>query len=78
MSRNKYEIERAETVNSCMDTKKNLKARLKIEKMKMRDFIGLSRNMDMPWEARYTAIGQLCLQIRELKQQLKRTKNVKK
>ena len=78
MSQNRYELEKASATDSCVETRKNLKARLKIEKMKMKDFIELSRNMDIPWEARYQTVGQQYLHILEIKRQLEKAKNVKK
>ena len=77
MSQNKYGQTPIRT-DACVESKKDLRERLVVEKLKLKDFIELSRYMDVPWEARYQTIGQQYLTIADIKKELKRMKNVKK
>jgi len=77
MSRNRYSRSPLQT-DACVETKKSLKERLKIEEMKMDDFVELSIHLDIPWEAKYQTVGQLYLEIRNMKRRLKEMKHVKK
>ncbi len=56
---------------NCVETKKHLKQSIKREKRKLKDFIDISENMDMPWELKQQAVGSLYIQINNMKRRLK-------
>ena len=47
----------------CVETKKDLKARIKNAKLKLKDFVELAGHIDMPWDARNQIIGSLYLEL---------------
>ena len=55
----------ADTVGteSCTETKKDLKARIKQTKLRLKDFIELTNYVDMSWDARTQIIGSLYLDL---------------
>ena len=61
----------------CMPTMSNLKARLKIQKTVMEDFIRLTTHVDMPWELRQQTIGNIYMDIRSIKEEIYRLKQHK-
>jgi hypothetical protein len=64
----KYGIE---IVGGCVETKKDLKRKLKVEKAKLKDFIEIADNVDMNWEHKQQMTGALYLEIVRLKRRLK-------
>ena len=56
---------------NCRPTKKMLKLRLKETKQTMEDFLNLTRKVDMNWESRQAIVGQLYLEMRDFKLQIK-------
>ena len=56
---------------SCIETPKDLKKRIKQREMILEDFIEMTRIIDMPWEARQQTVGNLYMDIRDMKKRLK-------
>ena len=56
---------------ACVETKKDLKKRIKQREIILEDFIEMIKIIDMPWEARQQAIGTLYTEIRDMKNKLK-------
>ncbi len=64
---NKYATEPV----GCRESKKELKQRIKVEKLKLNDFINLVENMDINYESKQTAVGSLYLNIVGMEKRLK-------
>jgi len=62
----------------CMPSIKDMKARLKDQKNLTEDFIELTRKVDMNWELRQQTIGSMYLEIRAIKEEIHRLKQLKK
>jgi len=79
---NKYRISRTEAVKECTESKANIKSQLKMEKIKLNDFIDLVATIEIDWKERNAIIGQMYMNIAALKLSLKehgrKKKNVKK
>ncbi len=56
---------------SCVETPKDLKKRIKQREMILEDLIEMTRIIDMPWEARQQTVGNLYMEIRDMKIRLK-------
>jgi len=56
---------------SGIETPKDLKKRIKQREMILEDFIEMTRIIDMPWEARQQTVGNLYMDIRDMKNKLK-------
>ena len=56
---------------ACVETTKMLKKRIKQRGAILEDFIEISKVIDMPWEAKQQTIGNLYMEIREMKSRLK-------
>ena len=59
------------TAENCVETKKDLKKRIKVEKEKLKDFFDITAYIDMPWEARQQTIGSMYINILDMKKRLK-------
>ena len=64
----KYKIE---AKNSCVESKKDLKKRLKMEKLKLKDFIEILEEVDMDYGHRAQAVGSIYLDIVHMEKKLK-------
>ena len=60
-----------EETNSCVETQKDLKKRLKNRKMVLEDFIDMTKVIDIDWKEKQVVIGGLYLEIKDMKTRLK-------
>jgi len=62
---------RIESVGSCVESKKDLKKRLKVEKLKLKDFIEILEEVDMDYSHRSQVVGGMYLDIVNMEKRLK-------
>ena len=66
------------STESCVETKKHLKLRIKMEKKKLKDFFNIVEHLEMPWDHKQQAIGGMYLNILGMKRRLKENYGRKK
>ena len=62
------------STNSCVESNKDLKKRIKMQKMKLNDFIEIADGVDMNWEHKNQMAGSLYLELVRMEKRLKETK----
>ena len=64
----KYAIK--STADSCVETKKDLKKRIKRQKKVLNDFLELTPYLDMDWKEKQAVIGNLYVEILDMSKRL--------
>lgn len=63
--------------SECLESKKDVKTRLKKAKRKLKDFMEISKNTDIGYDHRQSMVGALYMDLVSAKEQYKRIKGGK-